>query len=723
MLAVIVIMSLNRRKEVLFHGYRKRKGREQNGKREALSRANRTSVVDLFPLSPHHFLSLSPPLLLIFMPKVSHTLPLIPTTTYCTHLTKTNADILLTPHAFTCTHSPKTSACQFSDIDMDQSTSSIFSNGTSSPNLSRSRVLSELESNLSALGHVGLLKYSRDELRRQLQQQKSQTEQQSQAAATLRRIALRLTVNGQEKQDKLTELISTVHQYEDQGQKLLETLNEHDNSTTTSSACSWNKSSDPFVSDHGSQSLHGPSRPLSPPTTPMDRRITFGPITPASSSPKIVSRSSTSSSKRRDSHQLPTEVLQLCQQRVEGLLRQNRSNRQTIDQLRHSEVSLHRIIEKQEEELRSLDAARLTSENELKTAQSKLSSAREELVHLQKHIQQLEKDKASANGAFQSHENRTRSLEAELGNAAHALDEAETEKRDLQHTYNNAIRELRDVQQIQTSLESAVRRHENDFDTLNRDLTASRDELFTSGQQLYALQEQLEKSETMSFDLRAAITSHKQYQHEQKRDLEDSRESHSAIANELVEAKQQFVDATDLHKRTTQDLENERQSAQELRNFVSTTEKDLQRARANISELESAHHELKTELTATQSLKAGFAESCIRLQQELDTEKARAAEVETALRKDLAESEGKMANIQRFTDLLKDKLKETQAELGQKTTDLQRQISSLEKDLTKQQKRAAALEESLREEIARSEDKATSRFFFPFLQCADILEI
>lgn len=441
----------------------------------------------------------------------------------------------------------------------------------------------------------------------------------------------------------------------------------------------------------------------------MNRKISFGPITPASSSRKIVSRSSPSTNNRRDSHQLPTEVLQLCQQRVEGLLRQNRSNRQTIDQLRHSEVSLHRIIEKQEEELRLLDAARLTSETDLRTAQSKLSSAQEELVHLKKHIHQLEKEKAAATSAIQSHENRIQSLEAELGNAAHALDEAETEKIDLQHAHTNALRELRDIQQTQTSLENAVRRHENEFDTLNRDSTTSRDELFASGQKLHTLQEQLEKTDNMVSDLQQSISSHEQHQQEQMQDLKDARTSYSAIFNELEEFKQKFVEATDLHQMTTQDLENERQSVQDLQICVSTLEKELHQARARISELESAQHELKAELSATQSLKTGFADSCTRLQQELDTEKARAAEVEAALRKDLAKSEDAMANMQRFTGLLKDRLQETQIASSEKAADLQRQIATLETNLMNEQEKAKTLEESLRNEIAKSEDKAAGK--------------
>lgn len=584
---------------------------------------------------------------------------------------------------------------------MDHSTSSLVSTGSSSPIMSRSGVLAELESNLSALGHVGLLKYSRDELRRQLQQQKLQTQQQSQAAATLRRVALRLTVNGQEQQDKVTKLESTVHQYEDQGQKLLQTLNEHDESAP-SSISSWNKLPDPFVSDHDC--------PMSPPTTPMDRKIPFGPITPASSSRKNVSRCSTSKDKSRDSHQLPTEVLQLCQQRVEGLLRQNRNNRETIDQLRHSEISLHRIVEKQEAELRSLDAARLASESDLQTAHSKLSSAHEDLAQLQNHIHQLEKDKASATGAIQCHETRIRSLEAELENAAQALDEAETEKRDLQHSHNNALRELRDIQKIQTSLEDAVRSHENEPDALNRDLTASPEEHFTPEQKLYIWQDELEKGETMLSELQQAVKSHEQYQQQQERDLEDVRTSHSTISHELEELKQEFVQATDVHQQTARDLDMERQSAQELRTFITSLEKELKQSQDRISQLELAAHELQAELSTTRSLKEGFADSCTRLQQELDTEKARAAEVETALRKDLAESEDKMAKMQRFTGLLKDRLKETQTESGENTAELQSQIASLEKDLINEQTKTKALEESLREEIAKSEGRAACEF-------------
>ncbi|TLD28091.1 hypothetical protein E2P81_ATG06437 [Venturia nashicola] len=570
---------------------------------------------------------------------------------------------------------------------MDQSTSSLFSSGSPSPHTSRSGLLAELESNLSALGHVGMLKYSRDELRRQLQQQKSQTQQQSQAAATLRRIALRLTVNGQEKQDKISDLESTLQQFEDQGQRLLDTLYEDGN-------------------NHEFQSLHGPPRPLSPPTTPKDRKLSFGPLTPASSSRKSVSRSFTSASKRRDSHQLPTEVLQLCQQRVEGLLRQNRSNQQTIDKLRHSEISLHHIVERQEEELRSLDAARLTCENQLETARSKRSLAREDLGKLQKHIHQLEKDKASANGAIRSHEDRIQCLEAELGKAAHALDEAQSEKQDLQHTHNDALRELRDIQQTQNSLENAVRRHKSEVDSLNQNLSISRDEVFTSEQKLCTLQDELEQNQTMLSNLQQAIASHNEYQQEQKRDLENAQTSYSAIIDELDELKQKFIEATDLHQRTTQDLNNERQSAQKLQTIVVSLEKDLHQARARIHELESTQHELKVELSVTQSLKEGFSDSCTRLHQELDSEKARAAEVEAALQKDLAESGDKMINLQRFNGLLRDRLKETQNKSGERTADLQNQIACLNKDLVDEQERAAALERSFREEIAKSENKA-----------------
>lgn len=453
-----------------------------------------------------------------------------------------------------------------------------------------------------------------------------------------------------------------------------------------------------FILDHEIQFLHGPSRPLSPPTTPLKRKTSFGPITPASSSRKLTS-------KRRDSHQLPTEVLQLCQQRVEALLRQNRSHRQTIDHLRHSEVSLHRIVERQEEELQSLDTARLKYENELRIAQSKISSAREEIAHLQSHIQQLEKDKTSATDAIHSHEIRVQFLEVELGNATYALDNAQAEKRDLQLAHLNASRDLKDIKEIQASLKDEVHRHEEEFDILNRDSTASRDELVTSGQKLCSLQHQLQDCEKMISDLQNAITSHKRHEMKQKRDLDNSKNLHSAVVNELEEAKQNFVEATDLHQRTTQNLDNERQSVEKLKTTVAFLETNLQQAQTRVRELESAQQDLEKELIATQSLKNGFAESSTRLQQQLDTEKARSGKVEAALRKNLAESADKIANMQRFTGLLMDKMKENQNTSGQKITQLQKQLSSLEAILKHEKEKTSALEVSLQEVRAKSEEK------------------
>jgi hypothetical protein len=57
-----------------------------------------------------------------------------------------------------------------------------------------SSVLSQLESNTSALGRVGLLKYQREALRHQLQQQYLINKKQGQSASALRKLALRLSV-------------------------------------------------------------------------------------------------------------------------------------------------------------------------------------------------------------------------------------------------------------------------------------------------------------------------------------------------------------------------------------------------------------------------------------------------------------------------------------------------------------------------------------------------
>jgi chromosome segregation ATPase len=585
---------------------------------------------------------------------------------------------------------------------MDHSIASLLSSGStrsSSPSSAKRKALADLESNLSALGHVGLLKYSRDELRRQLQQQKAQTEQQSQAAATLRRVALRLTVNGQEKQEKVAELESTVNQYEEQGLKLLDTLAESDTSTIFSTL-SRNPFTNYAILDDESQSMHGPSRPLSPPTTPFDRKISFGPVTPTSSSRKIVS-------KRRDSHQLPTEVLQLCQQRVEALLQQHRSHRQTIEQLRHSEISLHRIIERQAEELQLLDTAKLKSENELRLSQSKLSLAREELVQLRKHIQHLEREKSSAARAIDSHETRIQFLETELGNAVNALDTAQMAEENLQHAYDNALQELKDAKHLRTSLDDAVRRHENEIDKLTQDGRASQHALSASEEKLSVLQQQLQLSENKISDLQHAITSHEQYKKEQNENLESSRRSHAKVVNELDKVKQKFLEAIKIHQQATKELDNERQSTRRLKSSISSLEISLQKAQSHITELESAQQELERELATTQSLKAGFADSSARLQHDLDIEKARSGKVEASLRKELAGSESKIADLQRSTSQLRAELTTTQSTSSKKTEDLQTQIASLEKDLKNERERASALEVSLREELTQSEVKVT----------------
>lgn len=84
-------------------------------------------------------------------------------------------------------------------ITMDRSISSLFA-GSSTRAHSPDKVekaknaSGDLESNLSALGHVGLVKHQRNLLRQELEQQRLQTDEQRNAAASLRRLTLRLAV-------------------------------------------------------------------------------------------------------------------------------------------------------------------------------------------------------------------------------------------------------------------------------------------------------------------------------------------------------------------------------------------------------------------------------------------------------------------------------------------------------------------------------------------------
>jgi hypothetical protein len=129
--------------------------------------------------------------------------------------------------------------------------SSGFLTQDHSPTGEKSRGMADLESNLSALGHVGIVKYQRDLLRNELKQLKVQTDQQKSSAVALRRLALRLAVqvsvkessinrhadalsrsrltqyvDGHQKDATIAQLQSSIHDYQSQGEDLLRLLKD-----------------------------------------------------------------------------------------------------------------------------------------------------------------------------------------------------------------------------------------------------------------------------------------------------------------------------------------------------------------------------------------------------------------------------------------------------------------------------------------------------------------
>jgi hypothetical protein len=79
---------------------------------------------------------------------------------------------------------------------MDSSVSSLSSRRTREssvgPDLTRSQILADIESQTSALGHVGLLKWQRKDLQRKLVEQKDVTDAERKHASKSRKLALRL---------------------------------------------------------------------------------------------------------------------------------------------------------------------------------------------------------------------------------------------------------------------------------------------------------------------------------------------------------------------------------------------------------------------------------------------------------------------------------------------------------------------------------------------------
>jgi phosphopantetheinyl transferase (holo-ACP synthase) len=100
---------------------------------------------------------------------------------------------------------------------MDRSTSSLpigRKTRDSSPISERGRIIADLESQTSALGHVGLLKWQRNDLRKELLQQKGLAEFERQNAANARKLALRLAAQIAVKEARLkshAEALSKAH--------------------------------------------------------------------------------------------------------------------------------------------------------------------------------------------------------------------------------------------------------------------------------------------------------------------------------------------------------------------------------------------------------------------------------------------------------------------------------------------------------------------------------
>lgn len=87
-----------------------------------------------------------------------------------------------------------------------------------------SSALSQLESNTSALGRVGLLKHQREALRQQLQQQYLINKKQGHSASALRKLALRLSVQISVREAKLKNHAETLSR-----SRLTQYLSEREN--------------------------------------------------------------------------------------------------------------------------------------------------------------------------------------------------------------------------------------------------------------------------------------------------------------------------------------------------------------------------------------------------------------------------------------------------------------------------------------------------------------
>ncbi|KIW00210.1 uncharacterized protein PV09_08250 [Verruconis gallopava] len=555
---------------------------------------------------------------------------------------------------------------------MDSSVSSLFRSGSStrdsSPSSeSRSKILPDLESQTSALGHVGLLKWQRNDLRKQLVRQKELTVAEKQNAAKARKLALRLAAQIAVKEASIRSHAKALQtsrgksyvaaRRSDATIKDLEAKLQDDLIRADALLRALGGSN--AVSKHDGLGFHI-SRPLSPPLSPF-------------SSPALQGKRSRSSS----SQKLPSEILQLCQIRAEALLRENSEQSDSLQRLQQTESSLRRTILEKTAEITRLQTSKDEIEKQLAQARKEIERLESEALNNERSIAQLSTKKETLEQTvikLTDEVNRLRELseqsELQLAGAKNHIEQLSKERENTEAKLSTLEKELRRLEEAKTEALTKA-------DDL-RDQMSKREE--EAAAQVNDLSHQIKDLEAETISLRDTLQTHEQIELSLSSELEALRKLEAEAKHEVRHLQSKHEEAK----------ENAKQRIKELEDHLRDCQAEISSLQLKVHESERNASDLKDSLMHLESEKEEALQKTQHLEEEHQARKQESLLRIENLEKEIQQLRERLASV----TLSAQERQEAEASLQQRLLETERAKTELAADVERLQTERSAMEQS-----------------------------
>jgi len=627
--------------------------------------------------------------------------------------------------------------------DLSRSASFIrpHSSASDAPEIS-SALLAHLESNTSALGHVGLLKHQREALRHQLQQQYLVNKKQAQSSSTLRKLALRLSVQISLREARLKnlaealsrsrltqylserdydanvkQLLEVLKTYERHGEDIIRALDEDEVAASKSTFRDLKKHVALLTVVELPEQFGAYQRPFTPPESPFSSRSSNRAPTPSDFFSKANSR------------HLPSEVLEVCLQRIKELVKNHQLSLDSINGLKESERALQDAVRDHEDKYRELEISKESLSADLERKLSQISDVRRDLEQSQNAIRDLEATQSSTTGDIQALQANVQSLESSEREYQQRIESLRADIDKLQVENETIQSKVSELQSTKDSLHDAVKELEDELATLKFAGREADRTIAVKEERLTKLQEDLRQNQITLEESEKAKSEADDAFRATKKDLESRLEASITARQETVEhlalAEKKLDEAQSENSRLHEVLQDERDAIVVL----STSEQELQSKvhdlEHQITRLDSEKRQLESDLSSAKDLLANFEESEKLLKDDIDVQKQRVSDLEEkemSLKVAIADYEAKISALERSEHSLKEGLRVEKAEHGITTdalskleTQMKEAAEALQAAKAQHSEQLAALaltettiKEELEKERARGEESASS---------------